>query len=210
MKPLRTLLLFCILLGLAGAAGAQINQPHNELGLYTVPDPDGCATAQVDVAAGITFTCYLVLTNPWNEALDRPVANVGGFEFRLGIPSDVYLISDDLPPCPTCFVTPPDYIWPASVPVMDGCCSLVAFHLMSVTDEPRFLSLGPIQDSAQSIPGQMAFTDQDDQYSLQAMRPISGSPDVPVFAVNWDGDLSFCETVPDAGMSFGAFKALYR
>jgi len=31
-----------------------------------------------------------------------------------------------------------------------------------------------------------------------------------VFAVNWDGDLSFCETVPDQGMSFGAVKALYR
>ncbi len=197
---------------LASGAQAQINHPINEVGLFTVEDPVGCETAQVAAPSGTVFTCYMVLTNPWNETLDRPVANVGGYEFRLGVPDGVYLLTATVPPCPTCFQSPPDFIFAIDKPVIDGRCTLVTFGFMAATDEPRFLSLGPVGDAPQSIPGQMAFWDLDDETpgGVIAMEPVSGSPDVPVFAINWDGALSFCETVPDEGMAFGAVKALYR
>jgi len=202
-----------IILALATGAQAQINHPYNEVGIYAVENPEGCAEAQIEVPFATVFTCYMVLTNPWNETLDQPVANVGGYEFRLGVPADVFLLTASVPPpCPSCEWYPPDFIFAVDKPVIDGRCLLVTFGLATMTSEPRFLSLGPVQDAPASIPGQMAFLGRDGEWpdNLFAMYPVSGSPDVPVFAVNWDGDLSFCETVPDQGMSFGAVKALYR
>jgi hypothetical protein len=67
-----------------------------------------------------------------------------------------------------------------------------------------------VQNTPQSIPGQMAFTDFDDGYSLHVMHPVSGSHDVPVFALNWPGEFPFGETVPQRDESFGGVKALYR
>ncbi len=43
--------------GLAAGAQAQVNHPYNELGIYTVPDPDGCAAAQIDVATAPAVHC---------------------------------------------------------------------------------------------------------------------------------------------------------
>ena len=45
---IRMVILIMILM-LAGAANAQINHPYNEVGIYTVEQPDGCAAAQIDV-----------------------------------------------------------------------------------------------------------------------------------------------------------------
>ncbi len=203
------------LLALAAGARAQGGGPTNTVGLYMVEDPDGCATAQVDAPAGTTFTCYMVLTNPWNENVERPVSVVSGFEFRLGLPSDLVLVDAWEPPLNTGDGALPEFIYAVNLPVVDGRCRLMYFRIMSMTDEPRFLSLGPVQDAPVSIPGRMAYVDDMDGAmvwpdNLVGMDPVSGSPDVPVFAVNWDGALSFCETVPDEGISFGAVKALYR
>ncbi len=205
-----------LVLALAATARAQINRPDNELGVYTAPDPVGCATAQVDVAAGGQFTAYVVLTNPWNAALDRPVSHLGGVEFRVEWPAGL---------APLGMVWPPGTeAWPAwdgdaveflagfmiPPPVVDGSLTIVRFLFMASTADPGFIYLRPVALAPASIPGSMAYTDYDDGFSLQAMAPVSGSPDVPVFAINWDGDLSFCETVPDANASFGSVKALYR
>ena len=199
------------ILMLAGAANAQINHPYNEVGIYTVEQPDGCATAQVDVPAGGEFWCYLVLTNPYNEALGRPVATVGGFEFQLGLPDGCLLLGAVYPPGNTvdCFECFPDFLSNAPMPVTGGHLTLMQFRILVTTAEPDFLFLSPLA-TLQSIPGAMAFTDLDDGHSLQVMHPVSGSFDVPVFAINWDGELSFCETVPARDASFGEVKALYR
>lgn len=196
---------------LTGAATAQVNHPYNEVGIYTVEQPDGCATAQVDVSAGGEFWCYLVLTNPYNEALGRPVATVGGFEFQLGLPDACILLGAVYPPGNTvdCFECFPDFLSNAPMPVNGGHLTLMRFRILVTTAEPDFLFLSP-PAALPSIPGAMVFTDLDDGHSLQVMHPVSGSFGVPVFAINWDGDLSFCESVPARDASFGGVKALYR
>ncbi len=204
-----SLVICTVIAFLAAAAQAQVNHPYNEVGIYTVENPDGCATAQIDVPAMTAFDCYLVLTNPYNENLARPVANVGSVEFRLVMPGDMYLLYANVPPHYG-FDEPPDFQYATDVPIIDGRGTLLTFTLMLATDEPRFLYLTPVRDRPQSIPGAIMFTDLDDGWSMHVMYPVSGSFDVPVFAINWDGDLSFCETVPTQEQSFGAVKALYR
>ena len=200
------------ILMLAGAAIAQINHPYNEVGIYTVEQPDGCETAQIDVPAMTPFTCYMVLTSPHRESLGRPVAMVGGVECRLGLPADVYLLSISYPPRSTgpCFGDPLEILFGAELPVADGQCVLLTMGLMAANDAPQFVSLLPAQDMPPSIPGQMSFSDYDDGFALEPMHPVSGSFDVPVFAINWDGELSFCETVPVRDASFGEVKAMFR
>ncbi|MFO7608029.1 MAG: hypothetical protein R6X35_02350, partial [Candidatus Krumholzibacteriia bacterium] len=68
---------------LAGTAAAQINHPYNEVGIYTVEQPVGVAETEVDAPANVEFDCYVVLTNPYNETLGRPITTVGGMEFNL-------------------------------------------------------------------------------------------------------------------------------
>lgn len=208
MKPLLSLVM---MLAAAGAQ-AQINHPYNEIGIYTVEQPDGCATAQIDVAPMVQFTCYLVLTKPYSETLGRPVATVGGVECRYVLPDGLMLLSGRYPPgtFPPCFPGPGELLFACNVPVVDDRCVLFTFTFMSLDGAPGFIHLTPLP-SYQSLPGQMAFTDYDDEdFALHAMHPVSGSFDVPVFAINWDGDLSFCETVPVRDVSFGKVKALYR
>ena len=204
-------LVLALLTALAAGATAQINHPYNEVGIYTVERPDGCETAEVTVPVMTEFTCYVVLTNPYNEALGRPVATLGGFQFRLELPTDVYLMSAQVPWGSMTFPPlAPDFAFGGEAPVTEHGCTLVVLTLMPATADPALVYLVPVQDSPPAIPGEMVFTDFDDSDSLQVMHPVSGSFDVPVFAINWDGDLSFCETVPGAGISFGAVKALYR
>ena len=82
--------------------------------------------------------------------------------------------------------------------------------LMSAVGDPALLYLQPVQNAPQWMPGEMALADFDDGYSLHVMHPVSGSSDVPVFALNWPGEFPFGETVPARDASFGGVKALYR
>lgn len=205
------LLTICCALTIAAGARAQINALHNEVGIYTVPDPDGCETAQVDAAPFTRFTAYIVLTNPYNEELGQPVTTVGGFELSLEVPASVIVLTTRYPP--DCFgfpPPPPDYITGCPSAVSNGAAVLMTFDLMPMTGGTAFFRLEPLQTMPPSIAGEMAFADPDDDFSLHIMHPVSGSHDVPVFAVNWDGELSFCETVPVRDASFGGVKALYR
>lgn len=207
MKPLLALI---TILALTGTTAAQINHPYNEVGIYTVPDPDGCATAQADMAAMDQVTCYLVLSAPYNLARARPVTAVGGVECRYVLPDGVFVLSGQYPPgtWPPCFPGPGELLFACNAPVVDGHCVLYTMTLMSLDGAPGFIHLAPFV--APSIPDRMVFTDYDDDFALQAMDPVSGSFDVPVFAINWGGDLSFCETVPVRNESFGGVKALFR
>ena len=204
------LLAICCVLAFAAGAQAQINHPYNEVGIYTVEQPVGCETAQIDVPPVTPFTCYVVLTNPHNETLDRPVTTVGGYEFRLEIPGTVYLTQADFGPCMPPWFTGPDFLVGCPLPVTDGYVRLLGLRLMAMTGGPDLVYLTPVRDAPQSISGEMAFWDLDDDFSLHVMHPVSGSHDLPVFAINWDGELSFCETVPTRDASFGEVKALYR
>ncbi|MFO7608028.1 MAG: hypothetical protein R6X35_02345 [Candidatus Krumholzibacteriia bacterium] len=213
MKPLLTLI---TILALAGAAAAQINHPYNEVGIYTVEDPDGCESAQIDVAEGEMFTAYLVLTNPWHAALGRPVTHLGAVEFRVELPAGLETLGMVWPSGTE--------VWPqwdgdaveflagfmVPAPVIDGSITIIEFRFLASSAQPGFIYLQPHVLGTPSVPGAIAFTDADDGFSTQVMHPVSGSFDVPVFAINWDGELSFCATVPLRDESFGGLKALYR
>jgi hypothetical protein len=203
------LLSLVILAALAAGASAQLNHPYNEVGIHTVPDPVGCETAQVAAAPFTTFTAYVVLTNPYNDDLGRPVTTVGGFEFSLQVPPSVFVLSAQYPPgCVGFPPPPPDFITGCDTPVSAGAAVLMTFVFMPTTVETVFFHLGPLQTMPPFFPGQMAFADDD--FSVHVMHPVSGSADVPVFAVNWDGEMSFCATIPARDAAFGSVKALYR
>jgi hypothetical protein len=207
IRPLPVVMLAMLVTG----ASAQLNHPYNEVGVYTVPDPVGCETAQVAVAPFTPFTVYVVLTNPYNAELERPVTTVGGFEFSLDVPSSVFVLGAQYPPgCIWMPPPPPDYQSGCPVPVTGGVAVLMTISFMPLTGETVFLLLGPLVTMPPSLPGAMAFADPDDDLSLHVMHPVSGSFEVPVFAINWYGEMSFCETIPARAKSFGGVKALYR
>ena len=205
------LLLVVLFAVIATGANAQLNHPHNEIGLYTVPNPVGCEAAQVAAAPFTPFTVYVVLTNPYNAELERPVTTVGGFEFSLDVPSSVLVLSAQYPPgCIWMPPPPPDYQSGCPVPVTGGAAVLMTMMFMPTTGETVFLHVGPLVTMPPSLPGAIAFADADDDLSLHVMHPVSGRFDVPVFAINWSGEMSFCETIPARAESFGGVKALYR
>ncbi|MBE0567972.1 MAG: hypothetical protein IH621_18605 [Krumholzibacteria bacterium] len=206
MKPLLTLI---TILTLAGGAAAQINHPYNEVGIYTVEQPVGVAETEIDAPANVMFDCYVVLTNPYNEALGRPITTVGGMAFSLGMPAGVYVVDTDLPP-QTGWLLLPDVLWGGEFPVVASYCSLIGLTIMSTTGAADLLYLLPLQNTPQYISGQMSFADLDDDFSQHVMHPVSGSHDVPVFALNWPGEFPFGETVPARDAAFGEMKALYR
>ncbi|MFO7609340.1 MAG: hypothetical protein R6X35_09120, partial [Candidatus Krumholzibacteriia bacterium] len=187
-----------------------INHPYNEVGIYTVEQPVGVAETEVDAPANVEFDCYVVLTNPYNETLGRPITTVGGMEFNLTMPDGVDLVGLLLPPGSIGGSIPPDFFFGFAAPVVDGYCTLARLTVMSTTGAADLLYLRPVQNLPQSIPGRMTFTDFDDDFSLHVMHPVSGSHDVPVFALNWPGEFPFGETVPLRDASFGEVKALYR
>ena len=195
---------------LATAACAQINHPHSEVGIYTVEHPQGVLETEIVAPANVMVDCYLVLTNPYNEALGGPVTTVGGFEVRLEMPAGVYLLSIRFPPGGNWWWGGPDFLIGCEAPVVDGCCTLATMTIMSVTGAADVLFVLPVQDAPQTIPGEFIFTDFDDAFSPHVMHPVSGSFDVPVFALNWDGEFPFGETVPVRDATFGGVKALYR
>ncbi len=205
------LLTVLLVLTAAASAHAQVNHPYNEVGIYTVDNPDGCSAAQVDAPAGTTFTCYVVLTNPYSDTIGAPITEIGGYDYRLDWSADLYVLEAQPPPGTYNFPGfVPEAVLGTDVPVVAGRCTLMTMRIMPAATGPIFLYLGPVQNAPQTIPGEMAFVGFDDEFVAHVMHPVSGSFDVPVFAINWDGDLSFCETVPDEGVSFGGVKALYR
>jgi hypothetical protein len=175
-----------------------------------VEHPNGVLETEVEAPANVMFECYVVLTNPYNEALGRPVTTVGGFEFRPVLPDSVYLLAARCPSPWGCGWGFPDFLVGCEAPVITGACTLVTMTVMSTTGASDLLYLIPVQDAPQSIPGHMIFTDFDDDFSPHVMHPVSGSHDVPVFALNWDGEFPFWQTVPAQDTTFGGVKALYR
>jgi len=166
---------------------------HNSIGIYAQPDPE-FSTAQEwidltceDFPAG-TFTLYVVLRDPWNDTLDRAIQDVGGFEFRIGWPSD-YFVTPVLHNSATNFLTAPDFLAGANVPVLGRNCVLITLNCGTFTTDHREFFITPVSNPTnQTIPGSIAITDANDNYSISEAFPASGSFQEPVFRVN---DCSF-------------------
>ena len=218
---MKILIVTALILAAATLAPAQSLQDcYNNLGIFNVADPDLDNVYDATNYFGPLgqFTVHVVLINPYNENTDELIRTVGGFEFRVEIPQGLF-VTPVLPPDVFNFMEYPDYYCGSSRPVTDNQCLLLSFELGTFIQDPQSLYILPISDVGnQSIPGDLAITDADDEHSLSRATPISGSYEYPVFGVfqywwgsapeknGWDD----CWVVPNQATSWGDIKALYR
>ena len=205
----RFLVLFAVMTLCVGVANAQyIYEHNNEIGIYTDPNPTA-ATAQdlatYSGAPGGSIMAYVVLTNPYNNNINAPISTIGGFEFRIVVPANVYLLGAALPPNSTNFANQPDFLCGSNAPVVDSHVTLLTLTLGEFTGTPSFIYLTPVQEAPQSVPGEMAITDYNDDFSISVAYPVSGDHLEPVFGL-FTGDA----VVPTDDASWGEVKNLYR
>ena len=185
---------------------------ENEIGIYVVENPTPERAAEDACYSGPPgqFIVYCVLTDPVNQIEGTPMDNVGGFEFQMVWPTGIF-VTPAIHPSATNFQTPPDFLCGANIPVVGGQCTLITITVGTFSDDPAPWFLGPVSDPiVQSIPGAMAITDANDNFSLAEAYSTAGSGaerdfSLPVFAM-WD-----CANVVDnEDVSFGGVKALFQ
>jgi hypothetical protein len=186
---------------------------YNHIGIYTTEDanPDNVV---YDGAPGANITAYVVISNPRNYNLGEPgsgveqdISVVGGFEFKLIIPANVFLLAAVLPPMTTNFSTLPNVLAGTNLPVTNGRATCMTLTLGEFAGTPSPIYLSP-HDAAgggvPSVPGSMAITDYNDDFRLVGAYPSSGSYERPVFGL-WTDPI-----VPTEDASWGELKSLYR
>lgn len=203
MTVFRCLAPGALLVAMAVAVSGQ-TVPANTLGLYTVADTAPGENQTYEGAPGVVVL-YAVLSNPWNPRLDAPMAAVGGFAFRIALPTGVFLLGATLPDG-TGATNGPDFVLTeATAPVMNGACVLVTLTIGAFSSQESYLYLAPTSDTA-PLPGTFAVFDADDPEADCPLVPASGSCDDPVFAFWPEG--SGCP--PVQAVSWSAAAALFR
>jgi hypothetical protein len=171
----------------AGAANAQFIYEHNnEIGIYTTANPtaeNAQEMATYSGAPGAGIAAYVVLTNPYNTNTNTPIDVVGGFEFRVVLPANVFLLGAILPPQTTNFASSPDFLCGSNAPVVDNHVTLLTLNLGEFSGAPSLVYLTPVQDAPQSVPGNMAITDYNDDFRISVAYPVSGDFAMPVFGL---------------------------
>jgi len=206
----RFFVIFALLMLVAGAANAQmyIYENQNEIGVYTTATPTGLianqdAETSYTGAPGGAIMAYVVVTNPWNQNTNTAIDLVGGFEFHLYLPANVFLLGQVLPPSATNFATAPDFYVGCAAPVVNGAATLLTLTLGEFSGTPGYVSLGPVLAPAPSRPGNMAITDYNDGFSISLAYPVSGDYNLPVFGM-------YQPVVPNDDATWGGVKSLYR
>lgn len=201
---MRSLMLLSLALLLAAAAPARagISDLQNAIGLYTAIPNDLEDAAELAAYEGGTgaFSVYVVLTNPWNDNTSAPIGRVGGFEFRLELPSSVFLLDAALPAACINFMSPPNFFVGADIPVAGDAAALMSLTLGEFTGTGGGVLLAPV--ATPSIPGSLAVADYEDEFSISAAVPSSGSLASPVFCI-------FCRQYDEAS-TWGGVKTLFR
>ncbi len=198
-----TLLLSVLLIAAAAPVRGGLADLENAIGLYTaIPDDlDEAGSLAIYEGDPGAFPVYVVLTNPYNQHTGAPISRIGGFEFRLELPSNVMLLNAALPPQSTNFMSPPNFVVGANVPVYGNAGTLATLTLGEFTGTGGRVRLSPVS-GPQSIPGSLAVTDFNDDFSLSAAVPSSGNLDAPVFCI-------FCRQYDEAS-TWGGVKTLFR
>jgi hypothetical protein len=193
----------------AGAANAQFIYEHNnEIGIYTTANPtaeNAQDMASYNGAPGAGIMAYVVLTNPYNTNTNTPIDVVGGFEFRIVLPANVFLLGTVLPPQTTNFASSPDFLCGSNAPVVDNHVTLLTLSLGEFSGTPSLIYLTPVQDAPQSVPGEMAITDYNDDFRISVAYPVSGNHTTPVF-----GLFTGTAVVPTEDAAWGDVKSLFR
>ncbi|MFN2370742.1 MAG: hypothetical protein ABR506_06240 [Candidatus Krumholzibacteriia bacterium] len=174
---------------------------NNEIGIYLTQDANPDNTVY-NGAAG-SFTAYVVLSDPWNDNTNTPIAVVGGFEFRIEVPANMYLMGAALPPSTTNFASVPEFLCGANIPVVGGNATLITLTLGEFSMTPSLVYLTPVVNAPQSVEGEMAVTDYNDDFTISNAYPVSGGHDQPVFGL-------WTSVVPTEDASWGEVKSLFR
>jgi hypothetical protein len=203
----RFLVLTAIMALSVGIANAQpyVYEHNNEIGIYTTQNPTADGAQAQARYSGIPgqVAAYVVLTNPFNDLLGTPISTVGGFELFVGIPAGVFLLGATFPAGTVNFATAPDFLCGANIPVVDSHCTLITLNLGAFSMTPGFLYVKPVQNTPQSVAGEMAITDLADDFRISVAYPVSGDHEAPVFGL-------WTDVVPTEDASWGEIKSMFR
>ena len=222
------LVLAALALASSVALGQEVTDCYNGFGIYLEPSPASPTNYTEYLGPPGIVTAYLVLLNPYNEQLGRPITNLGGYELKLGVPDHLqvaYTLHGDA----TNYEFEPEFFVGLGVdtgmPVAGNQALLMTLEIEAVTDVPAFLHIleysfcGPARcDSS------LAVVDADDNWSVSQGTPTSYDLDAPVFCMFADCDSApggyppggtggvwgDCWVVPAAMRSWGDIKAMYR
>ena len=178
---------------------------ENEICIYMIENPTPANAEENACYSGPAgqFMAYCVISDPFNNNLGTPIAFVGGFEFQMVYPAGLF-VTPDLAETATNFMSPPDFFCGSNIPVVGGQATLITLTIGTFTTDPASWFLTPVSDEpAQSIPGAMAMTDAEDNFSISQAFPSSGSFVDPVFGM-WT-----CP-VPTEDVNWGSVKSLFR
>ena len=198
-------LLGILLLGILAIppAHAGLADLENAIGLYTAVPRDLDSTLALTSYDGDpgTFPVYVVITRPWNDNTNAAISRLGGFEFRLELPANVVLLNAALPPSSLNFMDPPDFMVGTNLGVSSNAATLLTLTLAEFSGTAASVLLAPVSRTP-SISGSLAVADYDDEFSLSAAVPSSGSLEQPVFYVYG---------LPNTeAESWGAVKSLFQ
>lgn len=189
----------------AGTAVAQdFGVYANEVGIYTTTTPAGEADTAIGGCSGFgQFFTYLVISNPTDDGTGLPIANIGGYECTVTFPAGWGFVVA-LPPNTT------DFDGDAADFFVSGNIPVAGMH--TVLADITFQSFGGASmggvflnpyNGPQTIPGEMAITDANNNFVASAARPISGDYALPVAGI-CDG------VVPNEDVSWGSVKSLFQ
>ena len=217
---MKTVLVCLLILFATHACGQSLQDCYNNIGIFTAETPDMENLWEYAHYYGPPgqITVYVVLIYPHNENTGELIQTVGGYEFRLEIHESIF-VTPHLPPSAFNFLEYPEFYCGAELPVVGNQCVLLSLDIGTFTTDPTQFYLTPISNAgAQSIPGDLAITDADDEHSLSRATPVSGNYLDPVFSMFdiwwasagqkylWEE----CWVVPNQTTSWGSIKAMYR
>ena len=194
-KLLMTLAVMSLMTGIAFGQ-------NNEIGIYTTQDANPENTAY-NGGAFVQFQAYVVVTNPFDTNNGQPISQIGGFEFHVTVPANVTVLGWNLPPLTTNFATPPDILAGSNTPVVGGAATVLTLNCFPMAATPGVFSLTPVTNTPQSVPGEMAITNYNNDFRISVVYPVSGAHDAPVFGFNTG-------VVPTEDASGGDVKSLFR
>lgn len=201
---------------LAPSTGVAQQFEYNQIGIFTAQNvtPETAQALASYTGAPGQITAYVVILNPRNYNFGSPgsgvesdITVIGGFEFRIVVPANVFLLSATLPPNSTNFANSPDFLCGSNLPVSAGrVATCLTLTLGEFGGTPSLIYLTPVTEAPQSIPGKMAITDFSDDFRLNEAYPASGAHALPVFGLFTDPSA----VVPAEDASWSELKTLYR
>ena len=207
-----------VLLLLAGPAAGQT---RNLVGLVSDAECPLVASTHFndcfnELYCGVQEVC-LVLVEPWNDALDAPISLIGGFECKLILPDEIFLLGITLPPASVNFKPLPELVVGTYMPVVGEQTVLATLTVLvpEYVGDTFYARLTPVGVVYQSIPGRLAITDAADEFSLQAVDAFGPDgisvdyTDPMLYFGDPHGSGAPC-VVPNADETWGSLKALYR